>query len=572
MPSNRHLMREGRRYMLLDRLLKLQIASYVAIAVFMSYKLATIGFNPSDDGFILAQSKRILDGDIPHRDFLSPRPAGSPLLHSFELFLPTPQIITSRIIVFVQLMFTSLMLCYLLCRQTFLWKMKEIRLLLIIIVMTLSTHQFPLMPWHTIDGIMVFVVGIGLIDRSKNSSNPMLLPIAGLIIGFTPVIKQSFAPALLVGAVLMLFCSNRTYSHRILSITTLTMPSAMYVTWISVNDGIASMTQQMFGSPLPRTFYAWSETNVTVIIIFVCSCVFALTKSLNTTRTFIYRVVNILLSISIAISSVYWVSVGQLQLTNWSTPLLFLSLAAILLQSNSLSDFFGIHSAIVVLGVMVSLSWGYPNSNLIAGGLWMITLLPLSSLLLKSNFKQTTSLNFRFLSVLATWVTSLLLVFVLYESRSNAVYRDVPFSEQISLSGLSPELRGINGNKLILNVINDVKNCLERYPAELLAVLPDAAIFPLLFEKRNPLNIDWWTPSELTVLPSSFFNENMKSTNHLILFQSVTMDVIANLPEIPTAVDSVSIASYGNDLMQKLFIQLPGDTVSCGSLIGKHQS
>jgi hypothetical protein len=202
----------------------------------------------------------------------------------------------------------------------------------------------------------------------------------------------------------------------------------------------------------------------------------------------------------------------------------------------------------------------------------MITLLPLSSLLLKSNLKKTTSLNFRFLSILATWVTSLLLVFVLYESRSNAVYRDVPFSEQISLSGLSPELRGINGNKLILNVINDVKNCLERYPAELLAVLPDAAIFPLLFEKRNPLSIDWWTPSELTVIPSSFFNEDMKSTNHLILFQSVTMDVIANLPEIPTAVDSVSIASYGNDLMQKLFVQLPGDTVSCGSLIGKHQS
>src|SRR5206468_857052 len=44
--------------------------------------LSPLGFNPTDDGFVLAYSRRILLGQVPHRDFIMIRPALSPLLHA----------------------------------------------------------------------------------------------------------------------------------------------------------------------------------------------------------------------------------------------------------------------------------------------------------------------------------------------------------------------------------------------------------------------------------------------------------------------------------------------------------
>ena len=52
--------------------------------------ISTEGFNPSDDGVILAQSYRLLQGQIPHLDFISIRPVGSAVLHSLHFISPLP--------------------------------------------------------------------------------------------------------------------------------------------------------------------------------------------------------------------------------------------------------------------------------------------------------------------------------------------------------------------------------------------------------------------------------------------------------------------------------------------------
>ena len=58
------------------------------------------GFNPTDDGHVLANSKRILFGEVPHKDFISVRPAGSAYLHVFEvLFFKDSLFYFSRLIV-----------------------------------------------------------------------------------------------------------------------------------------------------------------------------------------------------------------------------------------------------------------------------------------------------------------------------------------------------------------------------------------------------------------------------------------------------------------------------------------
>src|SRR3712207_1301334 len=61
------------------------------------------GFAPVDDGFTLTYSRRILEGQVPHRDFIIIRPFISPLLHTpFVLFGGEYTYWVSRIFVWFQ--------------------------------------------------------------------------------------------------------------------------------------------------------------------------------------------------------------------------------------------------------------------------------------------------------------------------------------------------------------------------------------------------------------------------------------------------------------------------------------
>lgn len=41
-----------------------------------------IGFTPTEGGFTLVYSRRLLDGEVSHRDFIIIRPFPSPLMHA----------------------------------------------------------------------------------------------------------------------------------------------------------------------------------------------------------------------------------------------------------------------------------------------------------------------------------------------------------------------------------------------------------------------------------------------------------------------------------------------------------
>jgi hypothetical protein len=60
-------------------------------------QLRSLGFNPTDDGYVLAQASRVLSGQVPHRDIASPRPLGSALLHVSTCFLPLPLFEATRL-------------------------------------------------------------------------------------------------------------------------------------------------------------------------------------------------------------------------------------------------------------------------------------------------------------------------------------------------------------------------------------------------------------------------------------------------------------------------------------------
>src|SRR5438270_12258470 len=76
----------------------------VLVPLCAHFMFSWMGFTPTDEGFTLANSRRILDGQVPHRDFILIRPFVSPLIHvPFVLFGGDNTFWLSRLFVWFQL-------------------------------------------------------------------------------------------------------------------------------------------------------------------------------------------------------------------------------------------------------------------------------------------------------------------------------------------------------------------------------------------------------------------------------------------------------------------------------------
>src|SRR5215210_1356974 len=72
---------------LVDLNVLVSVAFLLIVPALAHLLLSWRGFSPTDDGFTLAYSRRILEGQIPHRDFIIIRPFVSPFIHTpFVLF------------------------------------------------------------------------------------------------------------------------------------------------------------------------------------------------------------------------------------------------------------------------------------------------------------------------------------------------------------------------------------------------------------------------------------------------------------------------------------------------------
>src|SRR5919199_912105 len=81
---------EAIRHIALDERASVIVATALvltAVPVVAHFFYSWIGFNPTDEGFILAYSRRLLDGQVPHRDFIAIRPTGSSYLHIIDLLI-----------------------------------------------------------------------------------------------------------------------------------------------------------------------------------------------------------------------------------------------------------------------------------------------------------------------------------------------------------------------------------------------------------------------------------------------------------------------------------------------------
>jgi hypothetical protein len=151
------------------------------------------GFEDSDSGFIVGMGWRILNGEVPYKDFYYVRPVISPLISSSLLYILPEygQVILMRLVNYYQLMI-QVFLTVLILSKYYNFKNLNINIYLFSIVSFLVTSIGCLyFQWHTTDGVFFAVIGFFLVSFFHNKSNFILI-ISGLLFGISFLTKQNF--------------------------------------------------------------------------------------------------------------------------------------------------------------------------------------------------------------------------------------------------------------------------------------------------------------------------------------------------------------------------------------------
>ncbi|MGQ9887849.1 MAG: hypothetical protein ACUVSX_05095 [Aggregatilineales bacterium] len=493
-------------------LLMLAGSVFVAHLLFSSY-----GFNPTDDGFTLAYSRRILDGQIPHRDFIIIRPFLSPLIHVPVVALGGPYTYwLSRLVVWAQ--FVTIVWLWLVVIQRSLSAAlpRAGQFVLLLLGVMLSAHNFPLMAWSTIDGLLLLALGAFALSAGARWRLP-----AYALIGSAVLCKQSFM--LILPLSLIIAGDWRDIRCWVAGL----LPGALYALFVVLTGGLAAAQTQL----LSQTDGVLLSSGVIAYLPygFVAAWGGLMTALMRQSRRpglLLALLIGLPLSLAIA---AFAVGLLIFQLGFFVFALLA-GLAVYAVASRALPS---AQTRVILLvlagGWSASLSGGYVSPILMAGPL-MIALVVYANALAGPPARQQWA---RWTFVLG--VALLALAFV--NLRLNHIYRERPTSEMAyHLGDLLPGAQLIFTNANTYRYFEDLSRAIERATAlgHPYALIPDCPGCWVQSPQPNPLPIDWTLDlykNPTTIAQTIDRLERLRAAGGVIILQEVDANTIANAAE-----------------------------------------
>ena len=148
------------------------------------------GFEDGDMGSILGISWSMYKGAFPHTDFVYIKPAFSPYFHSWFFYISEEYAyLLNRAFYYIQVFTYSWLAARLLCKM-FKMPSKNTLYFIATIGALISIHNYPPMPWNTIDGLFFTSIGMTFLFREKTKFWHLLL--GALFVSLAVLCKQSF--------------------------------------------------------------------------------------------------------------------------------------------------------------------------------------------------------------------------------------------------------------------------------------------------------------------------------------------------------------------------------------------
>src|SRR5215210_1338052 len=472
------------------------------------------GFAPVDDGFTLAYSRRILEGQVPHRDFIIIRPFISPLLHTPSVFFGGEYTYwISRFFVWFQFACISWAWVCIVDRAFDNPFNNLTKLFIALVSFAASVHYFVLTPWHTVDGLFLASIGVWILLTQEHKGGR----IAGyLLISTAYLCKQSFLFMAPFSVLLLGDWREKKYW------LTIALPAVSYCAYLVVTGSFSEAVIQLTSQSGIVSTGVLSYLNFGTLLGVLAGygSMFLLNASaaplLRARRGPRYAGASILMVIP-----AFFIAVGlyrgSLAVVSFGVFGIVLGVALYCISNVAMRDESRIPVVLIalLLAWSASLSVGYNFPTLLLG--------PLFTILAAFTYSTRASLDPRFLRTTLVIVgAAVLLSFGV--ARPYYIYREQPSSGlTASLDGVLPGGRLIYTNPKTYAFLVDLNNATDEVSARdrQYAIIPDVPGYWVQTKQTNPLLVDWPQPVEL---------------NNQYLIDRVTSDLAAKRGEITVIV------------------------------------
>lgn len=497
------------------QILKYHIPVIILVIIFaVSFSMLNYvgneGFNPTDEGVVLAQSWRIINGEVPHKDFISIRPAASGYLHAVNFIFPGPLVTNARWFVLFQFFLIALVMSgfvFKILSEKYKNPKPAMFLALLTAGFTLTTLNYNLYSWTTIDTVFWSVLAMPLILKSKKT----WYNVTGLIfLSFAALSRQTFVLVAAAGFVYVFLSYKKDLRKSIPVILAGASPFFAYLILLIANSATGDFLQQMTGRTeffetaivqFVKRFATGLSTPLN-IVCFIVSVVIFLNRKHDIRRVFFekgfHAIIAVIYSVFAVFHSIRYFNAPRLNISTLPFELffmlLFLSILhwVILPQSKELRK---ISIAVLFISWVSAISLG-DNTPVFATGILFIMIMSLSADIF---LFQPTKISAIMKNQLLAVSVSLFLVVSGYFSQERLNYRDSSSKKLVNgLKSASVEFGSIRTNPAMVEYYSELREILDTLPDanNNTIVFPHNAMFYPVMKTRNPMSLDWLIENE----------------------------------------------------------------------------
>jgi hypothetical protein len=477
-----------------------------------------MGFNPTDEGYYLAISRRLMAGQIPHVDFIAKRPVLTSLLFLPVVALAGDSVLwVSRLLVWLEFAaLTSAWIAVIRSRHPELLLNAWNCLALGLLGFPLTAHHFPPMAWTTIDGLFFASVGIAIAASSRE--RPTLKLLGYLLIGLSYLGRQTYIFAALAAPVLL----NDWQKPQVWLAAGL--PGAIYLTMLGINHGIPDFLSQVstqgsinhvgsltfqetaFGIYLTRWPVPFGVASGIVLMLLASSKDRSITDGSGVAarmwQTAQKEKLGVFLSLILICSLVIWFALNLMaeSTAGFRLTAAFAGFGVVLgmtLYFLATRAFSRAATGLIILLV----AWGAslsPGYNTPALGMGALILWPLAMVIAHVHRANLTQ-RWGYLYLRLVFGICLVVTLIAFHiGRQRLIYAEAPADQlTYSLSGVFYGAKGIRTNETTFRFLRDLQSALERANTDRIVVYPDIAAYWITSAWTNPLPIDWPQTYEL---------------------------------------------------------------------------
>jgi hypothetical protein len=478
---------------------------FLFIVLFYALYYSPFGYEDTDNGFTLAQSWRIHQGEFPYKDFISVRPPISPILHSLILFIVPDdlQMLFDRFFCYLLFGISALVATLALFKNNWFDDLNINHFLFATISFIFSVHHFPPMAWHTVDAIFFASIGAYLLLVYTSISSVIL----GILFLFLAALcKQPFYILPFLGVALIGYI-HKDKRKLFVAFFTLLSCIGVFIGILYNSNALSNFASYTFGATklndlIEAGFKSYTKINFkelfTVAGIFILyNLIFSKRKIFANPGFIPYILVSVLLIVPL-FDMCYQLFSGTLPdnyyFSDNAAKLFFVLAVVVLLSRVSLNQKWLTLFFLLAISWCASISWGYQTPVLFSAPLLF-------------GFLYSARVFFKTKNISALAMYTFLLGFISYFFAYQKPYRN-PIRQELShdISHLFPKMKHIRVGKFTKDKYTELSFLVKKYGNNF-TTLPGMPLVHFLTNTNSPIASDWPMNVETGNQNNSILNE-----------------------------------------------------------------